>query len=210
MKKWLQLIVSFVGSLLALWLASFFNFFDYITFIPADKSYDVCITIYFTLIETVLNIAYSAWIEWWEKEKTQIETVIYLPNEEPNRSGCPVIRFNSMDMAEIKIKLVIKGKCKNIINKNIVLQTMTQADMQIGRRGIGAVIDNNGNFVIKMCQLCQSREEIETEETYKVVLQRGNVEDSSQITMKPILSTGSKNWRVKYISNEAKLILEEK
>lgn len=210
MKRWLQLLLSLIGSVLALWLAHLINIFDYITIIPADKSYDVCITVYFTLVETGINVGHSLAIEWWKKQKTKIEAVIYLPKGKPNVDNKPVIHFNEIDMAEFRMKLVVKGKCSNILDKNIILPSIEQADIQIGRRGIGASIDNCGNFIVEIKKLCQNRQNIEVEEDYKIILQRANIEDSSEIVIKPELFAALKSRKIEYISNEARLILEEK
>ena len=195
MKKWIQLAISFVGSIIALLLAHYFNIFEYMTFIPSEKSYDVCITIYFTVIQTGVNIGFYEINKWLEEQKTKIEAVVYLPNEEPNLNSCPIIKFNEMDMAEIRLKLSVKGKSKTI---------------QIGRKGIGVSVDNSGNIMFEMEKMCQGHEAINIEENYKLVLQRGNIDDSLTIIMKPKLVKKARTKNIKFFTNEAKIVLEER
>lgn len=210
MKKWIQLAISFVGSIIALLLAHYFNIFEYMTFIPSEKSYDVCITIYFTVIQTGVNIGFYEINKWLEEQKTKIEAVVYLPNEEPNLNSCPIIKFNEMDMAEIRLKLSVNGKSKTILDKKIIINALAQVDLQIGRKGIGVSVDNSGNIMFEMEKMCQGHEAINIEENYKLVLQRGNIDDSLTIIMKPKLVKKARTKNIKFFTNEAKIVLEER
>lgn len=207
MKKWLQILVSFVGSLLALWLAHVFNIFDYMPFVPKDKSYDVCIAVYFTLVETLANLLYSMLLDWIEDRRIEVEAIMFSANEEPNIASCPIIRFNEMGIAEFNMKVSVKGKRSNINNNSIILNSMRQVDFQIGRRGTGTKVDNEGNYIIEIDKICNNQDIINVEEIYKIVLQRGDMEDSSVIMISPkLLENRHKN--IKFVTNEAKLTLE--
>lgn len=208
MRKWLQVLVSFVGSLVALWLAHRFNIFDCMTFIPQEKSYDVCITVYFTLVEAVMNIAYTLLVDWIDKQKIEIEAIMFTANEQPNKNTCPIIRFNDMGLAEMNMKVSIKGKRSRIKNNTIVLTSMSQVEYQIGRRGSGAMVDNEGNYFIEIDKLCNNQDVIDVEETYKIVLQRGTLENSAEIMISPKLND-NKCKKIAFVSNEVKLTLEE-
>lgn len=207
MKKWLQIIMSFIGSLLALWLAHAFNIFDYMTFIPKDKSYDVCIAVYFTLVEALVNILYSKVLDWREDKRIDVEVIMFSANEEPNIASRPIIRFNEMGIAEFSMKVSVKGKRSSINNNSIVLNSMRQVDFQIGRRGIGAKVDNDGNYIIEIDKICNNQDIINVEEIYKIVLQRSDMEDSSVIMISPKLIENRHN-HIKFVANEANITLE--
>lgn len=207
MRKFLQVIVSFIGSLFALWLAHGINIFDYLTFVPQDKSYDVCITVYFTIVEAALNISYTILIEWLEKQKVEIEAIMFTANEEPNRNTCPIIRFNDMGIAEVNMKVSLKGKRSQLKNKTIILHAMNQVEYQVGRRGSGAQVDNEGNYIVEIEKLCNKQAIINMNETYKLVLQRGTLEDSAQIMISPKLNN-NKCKLISFVANDAKITLE--
>lgn len=207
MRKWLQVIVSFIGSLIALWLANGINFFEYMTFIPKDKSYDVCIAVYFTIVEAIVNIAYSMHIDWIDKQKIKIEAIMFTANEQPNKNACPIIKFNEFGIAEMNMKVSVQGKRSSIKNNIIVLNSMSQIDFQIGRRGSGAKVDNEGNYIIEIEQICNNQDVISIEEVYKIVLQRGTLENSAEIMISPKLKYNKGN-HIDFVSNEAKLTLE--
>ena len=209
MRKWSQIIVSFVGALVALWLAHVINIFDYITFIPKDKSYDVCITVYFTLVESFVNIIYNNFTEWFDKQKVEIEAILFKTNEEPNRIACPILRFDDMGIAEMNMKVYVKGKSIKLKNKTITLDSMRQVQYQVGRRCSGAKVDNEGNYIVEIDKLCGNQEMINLEEVFKIVLQRGDMEDSVRIMISPKLND-NKCKLISFVTNEAKITLEEK
>lgn len=207
MRKFLQVIVSLIGSLFALWVAHGINIFDYMTFVPQDKSYDVCITVYFTIVEAILNISYIMLMEWFDQKKVEIEAIMFTANEEPNRNTCPIIRFDAMGIAEVNMKVSLKGKRSQLINKTIILHAMNQVEYQVGRRGSGAKVDNEGNYIIEIEKLCNNQEMINMNETYKLVLQRGTLEDSAQIMISPKLND-NKCKLISFSANDAKITLE--
>ena len=103
MRKWLQILVSIAGILLALCLAHAFNICDYMTFIPKDKSYDVCITVYFALVEVITSILLSMILDWMEARKVNVEVIMFASNEAPNKASCPIIKFNKISLNDTSI-----------------------------------------------------------------------------------------------------------
>lgn len=210
MKKWLKLGLSLVGSIFALLLAKWVNIFSYMSSIPNDKQYDVCIAVYFNLIETAITIIFERIEKIIEKNKTKIFSIIHIKNEEPNLNSAPVIRFNEMGMAEFFLHIKMSGKCKKMIGKKIVIQSFVQGDMQIGRRGSGVIIDNMGNLVIDLEQICGSREYLNFEEDYRITLQRGLIDNSGSVVLKPELISDGRCCGVKHNKNTVKISWEEK
>lgn len=209
MKKCVKPLLSLIGSVIALLMAHYINIFSYMTFIPDDKSYDVCIAVYFTLFESMIG-TFINWCERkYEESMTEIEAVIYLQNEVVNEKTTPIIRFDDMGMAEMRLHIKLCGKCENVKGNQIIIRSFLQAEMQLVRRGTGAKIDNDGSLLIDIGTLCGNRAKIQCEEDYKIVLQRGVIDNSLSINLIPEINIVKKNRRVKYKANEAKIILEE-
>lgn len=209
MKKWIKPILSLLGSVIALLMAHGFNIFSYMTFIPNDKQYDVCIAVYFTLFETLISMFCACCEKKINEGKTDIESVIYLQNEIVNQNNNPVIKFNDFGMAEMLLHVKVSGKCKKLKGNRIVLRSFSQADMQINRKGTGAKIDNTGNYIICLESFCGTRECLQYEEDYRIVLQRGAIDNSASIILRPELISDKKIKGIKHIANEAKVVLEE-
>lgn len=209
MKKWIRLFLSLVGSIMALVMAHFCNIFNYISYIPQDKRYDVCIAVYFTLFETFIDIIFTWILECIDKIRTKVEVVMYLPSEVPNANTTPIVRFNDMGMAELRVQLSVIGNCKNVLSSEIVMKSIIQADMQFARRGTGSSIDENGNAIINLNDIVHNRDTIQFEEDYKIVLQRGAIDNGVEIYLKPQINKHKKISIVKFVTNGAKLVLEE-
>ena len=211
MKIVTRILASLVGTLIALALVNSFNIFEYITNIPADKIYDIGITIYFTLIEIAVDMLYDKVTNYIQNSKAHIEAVLYLPNQEYNVDAVPNVRLNAVGMAEMRLHIGLSGKCKKIKNSKIMILAFQHADMQFEGRGTGSQIDNQGNLVIDLNDLCNNRAEIKCEEEYKIILQRGCIDNGSDIVLEPeIKINGKKDWFIKYTHNKAAIVLEEK
>lgn len=209
MKRCIRFLASFIGSIVALLMAHYFNFIIFLTFVPDDKKYDVCIAVYFTCIEAIIGIIFDFICEWFESRRTYIEVVFYNPKETVNISATPIVKFNNMGMAELMLRVKVKGKSANIKNGSIRIEAFKQADMQFAKKGLGAKISNNGDALIKLMDICDGHEELDYEEDFKLVFQRGDYDTYSSRNIKPEL-VSVKSPYVKYERNYMEIILEER
>lgn len=208
MKKWIQIILTMLGTIVALFLANSCNFFAYVSFVPKDKAYDVCITVYFTLIQIFIDSIYLHYCNWKDSKKTYVSTTIYMPDQMANLDSCPYILFNSYDVAEFYIKLSVHGLAKNIKGNYIKIAHNNQFELQVSKSGSGARIDNDGNYIICLDEICGNNIRVEgLEANFKIIAQRGIVEDSFKINIKPELIH---NKCVIFKSNSAIVSMEEK
>ena len=210
MKKFFRLLLSFVGFVIALLVAHGFNIFDYMTFVPQDKKYDVCMAVYFAVMETGITFLYD-WIDdCIAKNKTYIEAIFHLPSEYSNSNSIPIIRFNEMGIAEVKLHLVVKGRCTNLTNNGVMISVPQQVDAQFAKKGVGIKRDNQGNLLIMLDEVCRNREVFEGEEDYKITFMRRDFDNEASISIAPELLAKKKDRKINFVSNEAKVVLEEK
>lgn len=209
MKKCIRLFVSFIGSLLALLMAHYFNICTYLEFIPDDKKYDVCISIYFVCAETIMGIFFDWVCKKIADSKTQVEASFFKPRDEANINTNPVVQFNELDMIEVNLRVKITGKSSNIENSSIKIDAIKQIDMQFAKKGMGSTINNNGDAIINFSDACEGHKQIDYEEEFKLVLQRGDYDTHSSIVIKPEIIL-NKSKRVDYKCNYIKIKLEER
>lgn len=210
MKKFMRVLTSLIGSLIALAMVHFFNIFDYIPLVQPENSYDIGVAVYFSLTEMAVGMLFDWFVGLIEKSKTHIEAILYLPNQVPNETVVPRVRLNNMGMAEMILHVRVHGKCKKVKDSQIMISSFLQAEMQFARRGTGTEIDDNGNVLINLKAFCNKRAEIQCEEDYKIVLQRGAIDNSANIVLKPEIKSNVKLNGTKFICNEADIVLEEK
>ena len=212
MKKWLKLLASTIGIIIALCLTKFINLFDYVTFIPQDKKFDVCLTVYFAVIGSLVNVLWEHAENWIEKKRTSIEVVFHLPTEIENMSSVPKVTFNESDVAEVCMHVRIKGNTANILEYSLIIRYLRQADMQPGKKGVGSVIDYEGNYVLRINEICQNLETISYEADYPILFQRSEFENRMEINVCPEIQSEKKkqNVFINFKTNNMILILEEK
>ena len=98
-----------VVALIGVYFANKFNIFDFITFIPEEKSFDICITVYFAILEILSEFfAKSA----YAKFTSEISVVLSLNNTEVSIDSTPIIKFNQSGLAEATITVSIVGRKK--------------------------------------------------------------------------------------------------
>lgn len=209
MRKWLRLLVSLIGSIFALFIAHCFNICDWFTFIPEDKKYDGCVAIYFTLVEMGIGFAEEKIISFKESRKTYIEVSFYKPGDEASLNATPLLRFNDYGISEVMCKLSIVGKCSNIIDGEIVIPAINEADIQFAKRGNGTSVNERGDAIIKLGDICSYTETINHQEDYRIVLQRGLMDTRSELLLKPIIKN-VKTRNVSYKNNQLKIVMEER
>lgn len=209
MKKWIRLLASFIGSIVALILANYLNFCDFITIIPNDKKYDACLAIYFTIVEALVDTIFEKINSEIEKRKAYVEVLFYKPNEEETSNANPVVYFNDMNMAEIMCKIGVRGNCSNIEQGEIVIPAIKEAEMQFAKRGNGSRINNKGDAMISLKSICEGRTHINHQEDYRIIFQRGANETRSKAVIEPHINIPNTRW-VNFIYNKITIKMEEK
>lgn len=203
----LRIAASILGAILSLIIAHNFNPFSTMTFIPQDKVYDVCITIYFSIAEVIISFGMDKIEEIVSGYYMDIEAVLSHRNEEAGLDSQPTIRFNEVDMSEVSLTLKIHGKRKYFNNIEVVIPRIAQADYQLGRQSLGASINSNGDFCIKISAICGYTETVDLTETFLITLQRAPVDNSARVTISPE-ARPIKHKRIRFSNNTAVVQLE--
>ena len=145
MIKFLRVFVYLIGIILALFLAKFVNLFKYISFVPDDKSYDICITTYCTIIEIFMDFMYTKIFECIEKYRVYVECACFINSSNISISNIPVVTFSGMGIAHLSIQVSIRGNADALKSSTIIIYSMSQTDFQIEHSGTALSIDSNGN-----------------------------------------------------------------
>ncbi len=208
MRKGLKLVLSVLGTIIALVLAHFFNICDMLLqFVPVDNRYDVCVGIYFTVIEFAISEGYERVCKKIEEKKTDIELTFYKPKEDPDINNTPMLKFNKTGMSEVKMRVRIRGNCNNISDSTIKISAIKQADMQFAKKGPGVKINENGDALIALADICYGHENLIHEEVFDLVFQRGTYETGVRTMLEPEIQPKGK--RVRFSFNKIKLVMEE-
>lgn len=146
-EKALKFVKPIIVALVGVYLTNKFNIFSFISFIPADKTFDVCITAYFAFLEIlsefILEVIRTRFL-------SELSVILSLNNNEVSIDSTPIIRFNSSDLAEATITIQINGRKKHFKNLKLILSSVNFATMQASINNRETSVDNNGNYIIDL------------------------------------------------------------
>ncbi len=183
MKRLVRIIFSFAGALLALLAAGNFNLFALMKFIPRSSSYDVCITVYFTVFDAIMNWLFDYICGRIDRRKTVVK--VELESKERDRNGVPQILL-TQEMAEFKVRVHISGKRKNIQGSEIRFKALKQASYTVGKRGAGIHQDGNGDIFIRIDELInETNNDSDITEEYIIDMQLNDIDYTGTVKIEP-------------------------
>lgn len=207
MIKIIQLVFSFIGAIVALFIAHKFNIFEHMDFIPVDKAYDACITVYFAIAESLIKILGEHISGFIKAKQTEVQLIFYSDKNNISLGSNPKVRFNDLDVATINVRVFISGKVKSINGKKIMIYAMSQMDYQVGNNGSALSLDSTGNIVIDLKKMCGNQDEVQLSEDFSFLMQRSVKGENETIISSDI---GKEDCFLKYYSNKAKIIMGDK
>lgn len=182
-----KIIKLLIGAILGLFLTNKFNLFSYFPFVPQEYALDICVTVYITLAEILIDEGF----DWLCKCITNrlisnIEVIMTAANSNADISHNPEIRFNSEGLAEANISVKVNGRRKDFENSKIVLRRCAIADIQNNYRTSGVSVDSNGDYRIDICSLFgSSQERTAVDFTFKISLAEVPVDGESTARLEP-------------------------
>ncbi|MGL5676600.1 MAG: hypothetical protein ACRDDX_09305 [Cellulosilyticaceae bacterium] len=116
---------------------SLLNILDYITFIPKDKAFDLCLIIYLAIAEVI----WSKLEEHVRTQKVSIQCIGSIPGQKSTLKTIPVIHFVE-DVATIKFDITINGSAKKAAKNSIIIPFPTCVDVQVENKNVS--VDSKG------------------------------------------------------------------
>lgn len=131
MKLLLFLLKAVAVPLTAVFILGKFNLFDFITFIPEDHRFDVGLTIYMAILESVILIVE----DYIQKSEASISCIFYLKDDDKNPRYRPVVSLKSEnnDVAYIKCHIKISGNLKKLRKTKILLDLPKWVSTQVNQ-----------------------------------------------------------------------------
>lgn len=164
--KFLRIIKPIVVSIVSICLVNVFNLFDYITFIPKNISYEFCITAYFSAIEIIIDNLIDMVVD---RFKSEVTVMFFNPNTEPSIDTIPIVNFNSMDLADVNIKITIYGNRFAFLGMLLVIPNTNFATIQNNTKYKDLYINEKGDCVIDLYKMfSNTNKKITTSSTFKV------------------------------------------
>lgn len=206
MEKIWKLLVPLLSAIIGIWFTNCFNIFEKIPFVPADYSYEVCITAYFAIVDAVLGMVKDNVIKWIKDNFfSGIEVVFYPPQTEPSIASTPVLKFNEMGLTEVDIAVKIKGKKKHFENSILQVKDPAFVDFQENYQRTEVRVTNN-IYMIDLDKLFGGSDETEFTQNFRLLMAQGPVDGESTAVILPEIKNKHKN--VSYKHNKATVKVE--
>lgn len=182
-----KIIKLLIGAILGLFLANKFNLFSYFPFVPEEYALDICVTVYITLAEILIDEGFDWLCKYITNQViSDIEVIMTVANSNADISYNPEIRFNSEGLAEANINVKINGRRKDFDNCKIVLRRCAIADIQNNYKTSGVSVDSNGDYRIDIYSLFGGSQERTTLDfTFKISLAEVPVDGESAARLEP-------------------------
>lgn len=114
--KWVTYVLPIIASILSIILVSHFNILNYISIVPADKRYDICIMLYVAISDVISVVACEKFNEKCARNSSRIN-VIFHDNKLKNLESNPNICIDKeMKVGEIRCSIDIQGNIKVLEN----------------------------------------------------------------------------------------------
>lgn len=203
LKKTVKILFPLISAIIGLLLANYFNIFDYFTFVPNEHKYDVCITVYFAIVDILLTEAQ----EFAQKRVipyvfSSVNIVFHPKAVEPDIKIVPTIQFNSLNIAEINMTVSITGKRSHFKNTKLVIPAPAFVDIQNNYKRDEVQVINN-KYVLELEKLFGSSIDTHTTQTFTIILAQTPVDGESVTEVCP--SIEHKKWCVRYAHNKANI-----
>lgn len=205
--KFLRIIKTIIVAIIGIYLANKFNILSYVSFVPTDKAFDVCLTLYFPILEIVSEFIVE--LLYKKFAPSELSAILSISDVEKSIDSVPVIKFNSLDLAEIIITIQINGKKKHFSNSQLILPNLSFATMQQATTNDTEIsIDNMGNYIISLEKMFGSIDQTSIVSTFKVALIKEPSDSERAIEIFPELKPAKRfNFppRIIYKHNKARL-----
>lgn len=201
MKLLLKIISPIIASMLGVLLTNSFNLFDVIPFVPKEESFGLCITVYFPIIDVILNLIFEQFYKLLVDKFTSRLTAT-ITSYNTNVANCEnlSICFDRHDLAEAKMNVEIDGLKKHFKNTELVIYKPVFAEIQI---------DNSSELVktesdclrIKLDKLFNQQNYVKSKQTFKFSLIQDPVDGDAYFDIIPKLE--NKKFNLIYKHNKA-------
>ena len=203
-KSWIPVISPFIGAILGLLLIDNFNIFDYLLFVPAEKKFDIGITVYFAIIEVITNRFLNFVTDKIAQFKSTLEVIISLPNTTPDLQVIPQVIFKEQETLCFMVTFKLFGKRKHFCDAKVKIPDIRFATLQPAIKYDGISIKNN-EIIVDLSYLAGASNFVEVEHEYKFVLQKDLPNGKHSEKLSPVIY--GKKITCKY--NQIQIIMEE-
>ena len=110
------ILKSLIIPIVAVISLNYFNLFEYVVFVPEDYRYEVGLTVYLAISETIYGLIES----WIERKQATVKCIFYVSDIDKDINNNPSIMCDSegMGVASVNCYVELKGNLKKFGQKS--------------------------------------------------------------------------------------------
>ncbi len=202
-KKILKVLTPIFSAIIGILAANKFNVFEFMTFVPEDYTYEVCITTYFVIADVIIDTLLNAISNFLKPMFiSELEVVISHQGTTINTDTDITLEFNDDDLTQANILVRIKGKKSHFENIDLIIKKPAFAEIQSTYKRQEVIVDRD-NYCIKLADLFGNSSTIDSSQTFKIVMIQDSVDGDTSMLLTPELS--KKRFGLIYKHNNANL-----
>lgn len=118
-------------AIISILLLSRFNLFTYISLIPQDQQYNVGLTVYLAITESIFEIL----VLWYNGNSAKITCVFFVKNDDIELGNTPsiVCANSSANYASIKCRITLNGSAKVLLKSKLALTLPKWLSSQVSK-----------------------------------------------------------------------------
>ena len=195
-----KLVLPISSAIIGLKLVGCFNFIQKFGLVnDSDKAFDICTTIYFTILDGLLLLIVEKVRETYFAPQAII-AMLSKPGEMVNHDTFPDIVLQDETPKEVLLTINIdatKSVCRGL---KLTIEGINFATMQLPEVNNFAGVDAMGNFVVELERLFGNQEQAKTSQTFRILFLREPVAGICQSELRPIMNR--EPLRISYKSNK--------
>lgn len=187
-KKIWKIIAPVLSAIIGILAANKLNVFDFLPFVPDEYSYEICITVYFAVVDIIIDALMNG-ILYFVKNRfmSELEVVISQQGTNINVGTDSFLEFNADDLTEANVLVKIKGRKNHFKNINLIIKKPAFAEIQSTYRRSEATLSRN-NYCIKLESLFGNSDFIDSSQTFKIAMIQDPVDGDTSVILSPELS----------------------
>lgn len=203
MKILWRIITPIISAVLGIFAANRLNIFDFLSFVPDEYAYEICITAYFAIADILIKTMQDNVFKWIKnKFLSEIEVIIFQQGTNLCVDTDSILKFNADDLTQANILVKIKGRKKHFNGIDLIVKKPSFAEIQSTYNRPEVMVDRE-NYRIKLMELFGNSDTLDGSQTFKIAMIKDPVDGDISITLSPELS--KKRCNLRYRHNNAQL-----
>lgn len=177
---------SIITPIIGIYIASKFNIFEYVSFIPEDQTFSFGIAAYIALLECIY-VKLNQFIV--KHLKAEIECLFYVDKHVANIVNMPITSF-IQDVAYINCKVTIKGVTKKLKKNSLVISMPKWVEIQSANNLTGYTNNEKNQFILSFDRIISGMGKVVDEATVdiKIGIIRNSAKEELSSIITPYLS----------------------